>query len=154
MFQFEKMTQEAAESIAKWHYPEPYSFYDMENDEEDLEELLSPEARGENYFQCCSESGELIGFLCAEQEKDGLCIGLGLRPDLTGRGMGEDFLRAGEAFLLSRGEKPSKLCLYVAEFNVRAQKVYERCGYCPMETRQMESNGGSYPFVYMEKELD
>lgn len=42
-FHFSLMSQSDAEKIADWHYEGIYSFYDMENDPEDLQELLSPE---------------------------------------------------------------------------------------------------------------
>lgn len=49
-FHFSLMNQSDAEKIADWHYEGIYSFYDMENDPEDLQELLSPEKCGENYW--------------------------------------------------------------------------------------------------------
>lgn len=59
-FHFSLMSQSDAEKIADWHYEGIYSFYDMENDPEDLQELLSPEKRGENYWSVFS-NGVLIG---------------------------------------------------------------------------------------------
>ena len=53
-FHFSLMSQSDAEKIADWHYEGIYSFYDMENDPEDLQELLSPEKRGENYWSVFS----------------------------------------------------------------------------------------------------
>jgi len=53
--------------IAKdWHYEVPYDFYDMKNDLEDYEEMVSPEARGDRYYQVMRD-GELYGFFCLEQ---------------------------------------------------------------------------------------
>lgn len=47
-----KLTQENAEIIAnEWHYEGEYSFYDMLNDKEDYQEIISSELRGDNYFQ-------------------------------------------------------------------------------------------------------
>lgn len=41
-YEFQILTQEQAEKIAyHWHYKEKYSFYNMEADEEDLEEFLN-----------------------------------------------------------------------------------------------------------------
>jgi [ribosomal protein S18]-alanine N-acetyltransferase len=43
-YELHVMTQEQAEEIAfNWHYDGEYSFYDMEADQEDLEEFLNPE---------------------------------------------------------------------------------------------------------------
>lgn len=42
----EKLSQRNAEDIAKnWHYEGNYSFYDMKNDMEDYEEIISPKLR-------------------------------------------------------------------------------------------------------------
>jgi [ribosomal protein S18]-alanine N-acetyltransferase len=39
-FRFTPMSQADAEAIARWHYPEPFSFYDWAADPNDLAELL------------------------------------------------------------------------------------------------------------------
>jgi [ribosomal protein S18]-alanine N-acetyltransferase len=56
-----------------------------------------------------------------------LDYGLGLRPDLTGQGLGLEFFRAGVAFARERYQ-PQRVYLHVAEFNERARRVYERAG--------------------------
>jgi ribosomal-protein-alanine N-acetyltransferase len=55
---------------------------------------------------------------------------LGLRPDLTGHGLGEAFVRAAVDFTLTQnGGLPVRLV--VATFNHRAIKVYQRAGFAP-----------------------
>lgn len=49
-------------------------------------------------------------------------------PDLTGRGLGLDFFRAGLEFGRRRFS-PERIVLSVAAFNVRPRVVYERAGF-------------------------
>lgn len=151
-FSFYPMGQSDAEKIATWHYEGIYSFYDMENDPEDLQELLSPEKRGENYWSVFS-NGVLIGFVALFRDGLSMEIGLGLRPDLTGKGLGSIFLNEIEQFIRKSFPAVSKLCLSVASFNIRAQKVYQRAGYLPCKQEMITTNGGQYPFLVMEKHL-
>lgn len=81
-----RMEQSEAEVIADgWKYDGAYAFYDMTADPEDYEEITRPELRGDRYFSV-SDGDALIGFFCVEQEGADIALGLGLRPDLTGRG--------------------------------------------------------------------
>ncbi len=151
-FHFSLMSQSDAEKIADWHYEGIYSFYDMENDPEDLQELLSPEKRGENYWSVFS-NGVLIGFVALFRDDLSMEIGLGLRPDLTGKGLGSTFLDEIEQFILDYFPTVSKLRLSVASFNIRAQKVYQCAGFLPCKQEMITTNGGEYPFLIMEKYL-
>ena len=143
------MTQEQAEDIAyNWHYEEPYSFYNMEADEEDLEEFLDPVSRKDEYY-VVMEKEKLIGFFSftfvAPQVMD---IGLGMHPNLTGKGKGIDFLKAGLQFAQSMFQ-PATITLSVATFNKRAIALYKQIGFKELETFNQTTNGGSYEFVKM-----
>ncbi|WP_278960266.1 hypothetical protein [Lactobacillus apis] len=47
-----QLSQANAEIIANgWHYEGEYSFYDMENDQEDYDEIMSQELRSDHYYQ-------------------------------------------------------------------------------------------------------
>lgn len=144
------MDQQSAEEIAnRWKYDGGYAFYDMTADPEDYEEILSPEKRGERYFSVFSGSA-LAGFFCLEQEDGVIELGLGLRPDLTGQGLGQAFLRQILWFLEARYPFET-ICLRVASFNQRAIKVYERAGFVKTGTAQVPTNGGVYDFTLMER---
>lgn len=144
------MTQEEAEAIADWHYDPPYDFYDPRSDDRDLTELLEPVLRGDRYFTAHDAAGELVGFFGFHHDGEVLGVGLGLRPDLTGRGLGRSFLDEGLDFARARFQ-PRRFRLSVAEFNVRAITVYERCGFVRTRSYTHEINGRAHPFVEMER---
>ena len=109
------MSQEDAVAIATWRYPPPYDFYDADADPGDLAELLDRSTpRGSLLLGV--EDGELIGFAQVSTADGTADIGLGLRPDLTGRGLGSAFLEAVMAFV-REGEEPARFTLSVAAFN-------------------------------------
>lgn len=138
--QFKPMNQAEAEEIANWEYEEPYSFYNMKNDEEDFEELLNPNARKGIYFSIYNDNA-LIGFFTFTVENDVVDIGLGLKPSLTGKGLGKDVLLEGLAFAKERYQS-KRFSLAVAAFNKRAIKVYEKVGFKPQNlcNEQMAEN--------------
>ncbi len=159
-YAFRPMSDEEARAAVSWRYEAPYDFYDMANDPEGLEELLGPPERREGYYAVLS-GGELVGFFCFgpggqvpsfDYADDGsLDIGLGLRPDLTGRGLGLEFLLAGLEFG-RRHFAPAGFRLSVATFNERAIQVYERAGFRRVTVFTNHTNGGDYPFLLMTRE--
>ncbi len=126
---FRPMNEEEAREIAAWHYEPPYDFYDFAADPEDLEEVLDPDRRAGDYHAAHLD-GELVGFFSYKVHGDAVEVGLGLRPDLTGRGLGPEFVEAGLAFARTTFA-PRSFWLDVATWNERAKKVYERTGFEP-----------------------
>ena len=144
------MRKGEAQQIATWRYEPSYSFYDSDADPGDLALLLSKEHREGKSFSAFGKDGELIGFFGFTSEEEDVIVGLGLRPDYTGRGLGLEFLQAGMAFARERF-RPSRFRLSVATFNQRAIRVYERAGFVALRTYDHETNGGVYPFVEMTR---
>jgi [ribosomal protein S18]-alanine N-acetyltransferase len=150
-FRLKQMSQEDAETIAEWEYEEPFSFYNPKSDEEDLQLLLDPKTRQDVYFSVY-DNDRLIGFYTFIVEKDSVDIGLGMRPDLTGKGQGKEFVTKGLKYAIGQYQ-PNFLTLAVATFNERAIKVYERAGFIRQQTFMQETNGSTYEFLKMIKEL-
>ena len=150
-FRFELMNETYAQAIANWHYEGIYAFYDMDQDEQDLEELLSPERWTDHYHAVLYED-RLAGFFCFEKEDDAVVIGLGLRPDCTGKGLGQAFVEAGLEFARQK-YNPAEFRLSVATFNQRAIRLYEKIGFEPTGTFMNETNGGQYEFLRMVKRM-
>jgi RimJ/RimL family protein N-acetyltransferase len=74
------------------------------------------------------KSGAHVGHYYFEQKGDALEYGVGLRPELTGQGLGLEIFLAGLEFARERFA-PTTITLAVAAFNARAITVYERAGF-------------------------
>ncbi len=151
-FFFRTMTDEDAREVAGWHYESPYSFYDMDHDPDDQRELLDPRSRGDAYFTALDEKGGVVGFFSFRWTGAVIDVGLGLRPDLTGRGIGLSFVVAGLAFAEGRFGRECPLRLAVATFNTRAIRVYEQAGFSIRSRFMQATNGGLHEFVEMIKD--
>ena len=141
-FTLKPITRDDAHAISGWRYEEPYSIYD--GDPSSVEGLLQPRYA---YHSVYDERGDLVGYFCFGEDaqvaagrrlglyeiEPALDVGLGMRPDLTGRGLGEEFLRAGLRFARETYSPPA-FRLTVATFNRRAICVYERTGFETVET--------------------
>jgi [ribosomal protein S18]-alanine N-acetyltransferase len=128
--------------MAAWRYDAPYDFYDG-----DVDPVLNPE----RFYEALDEDGALVGFYYFEEKGDALEIGLGIRPNLTGHGLGLEFLLAGIEYGRARFGI-GRVILNVAAFNERAIKVYERAGFreTGRHTRKFD-RWGDVEFVEMEQ---
>src|SRR5215469_5501283 len=125
------MTISAATAITTWRYEPPYGCYDMTGADADF---IASAASG--YFALVADDGELIGFRSfgADGQVPGgwydssaLDTGGGLRPDMTGKGLGRPAISAGLEF----GQKrfgPAAFRVTVASFNTRALRVVQALG--------------------------
>ncbi len=164
------MTEADARAIMAWRYPPPYAVYNAEADgDADEAALLSEylDTRSPYFAVRNSEldaSGAVVGLFCFGSaagitfdsaphllEADGsLNVGLGMRPDLTGRGLGQDFVLAGLAFGAEKYH-PTLFRFYALAFNSRALKVYERVGFRRMGVVTQRGLWGERDFVELVK---
>ncbi|OWR32361.1 GNAT family N-acetyltransferase [Saccharibacillus sp. O23] len=154
------LNAEDAAKINTWVYEPPYSLCSFSSDPDDLEDLMNG-----RYLGAFDKQGELIGFFCTGEsaqvpgarlvgiydEPGYLDIGLGLRPDLTGKGLGEAFLRQGIAYLTETFQT-KKLRLAVAAFNKRAIEVYRHAGFREDRTFTSMVDLTNLPFISMVRE--
>jgi ribosomal-protein-alanine N-acetyltransferase len=117
-------------AMSRWRYDEPYTLYNPS---------LSPAVfaclrplfvlMGYEFFSAHTEQGELAGlFTFTRLWSHQVELGLGLRPDMTGKGYGLAFVQSGLEFGRAR-YAPMTFQLGVAGFNKRATKVYQRAGF-------------------------
>jgi ribosomal-protein-alanine N-acetyltransferase len=106
---------------------------------------------GQRYFAADQIAHhELAGFLVVKLTGQVAEIGLGLRPGLTGHGLGESFLRACLRFA-SAALGAQSYTLAVAAFNRRAITVYEQAGFRKVERFEHFTNGGFHAFIRMAR---
>jgi ribosomal-protein-alanine N-acetyltransferase len=148
---FRPMDEKDAREVAAWRYEVPYDFYNTADDQDDLSELLDPQRREGTYFSAFDKRGALVGFFQFEKKGHSVEVGLGLRPDLTGKRLGLGFLRAGLEFARRRFS-PEGFRLTVATFNERAIRVYERAGFRRVKVFIHHTNGVEHPFLLMTRE--
>lgn len=154
-FDIQKLSQNNAEVIAnEWKYTGIYEFYNMTSDPEDYEEIITPNLRENNYFQVI-EDNKLFGFFVIEKDSDNddiVDMGLGIKPELTGSGLGQNFLLEILNYIY-KNHSAKIVRLGVATFNDRAKKVYEKAGFRQTKIYDQSTNGSLYEFVEMTKEL-
>ena len=125
------LTREHAEDISTWRYAAPYDTYDMVG--ADPDELLLPELG----FHSVLAGDRLIGFRSFgpdgqvpgwDYDDSALDTGGGLRPELTGQGLGRTVISAGLAYGRLRFAPP-RFRVTVASFNARALRTVESLGF-------------------------
>jgi ribosomal-protein-alanine N-acetyltransferase len=125
------LTRAYAEDIASWRYEPPYDVYDMTGAAPDY--LLDPELG----FHAVLAGDRLVGFRSFgpdgrvpgwDYDDSALDTGGGLRPSLTGQGLGRSVIAAGLDFGRSRFA-PAAFRVTVASFNARARRTVESLGF-------------------------
>lgn len=145
------MDEAAARAILSWRYELPYDFYNITPalHGEALASFLDP---ANAYYSLHDASGDLAAVCCfgpdaqvpgGDYAAEALDIGAGLRPDLTGRGLGGVLIRAILDFAREQ-QHPAVCRVTIAEFNQRAQRVWQKAGFCPAQTFARESDGQAF----------
>ena len=157
-FTFHPLDENGARAILTWHYEPPYDIYDLAspNPEDVLLYLLDPH---NSFYGIYGQEGQLEGYCSfgpdgqvpgGDYSTPALDIGLGVRPDLIGKGHGSEYINAVIDFA-DRTFRPKRLRVTIAAFNSRARRVWERAGFQMMQTFQGERT--NLDFVIMTKAM-
>jgi len=122
--------------MLSWRYVPPYDIYNAAEpvSEAAINALLRPEL---HYMAVLNEQNEMIAFRCfgpdaqvpgGDYSDEALDLGGGLRPDLTGKGLGRHVIAAAMNYAFEQLH-PLHFRTTIASFNQRAMKVCERLGY-------------------------
>ena len=143
------MTPAYAADIITWRYPAPYDCYDMTDADPGF--LTHPDSG----FYALVDCAGLIGFRSfgvdgqvPGGDYDGFALdtGGGLRPALTGQGLGRAAIATGLEFG-RRQFTPHAFRVTIATFNVRAQHVVQALGFRGIDSFRALADGRSYQIL-------
>jgi ribosomal-protein-alanine N-acetyltransferase len=142
----------------RWQYEPPYDIYNCQplNMEEAIQYNLDP---ANNIYAMFTQDDRLIGYCSygedaqvpgGDYSEEALDIGLMIKPELTGQGLGADFARD----VIHNGGRlfdPGKRRVTIAAFNRRAIRVWEKNGFRQTQTFKRERDGMG--FIIMVKNV-
>ena len=149
------LTPEEAGDLAGWAYPPPFDVYDTP----DADLFLVRGDDGEGYYPAVDEEGRLVAFAVigtearvrGQEPAAGVVdVGMGVRPDATGRGLGTALVRQVVALAHDlTGATTARAA--VAVFNERSLALCRSAGF--ESVRDFPGPGGR-PFRELVLRLD
>ncbi|CAH0122741.1 hypothetical protein PAE9249_05332 [Paenibacillus sp. CECT 9249] len=140
-----------AEAICNWVYEPPYDLYGWlpwPQMQALGVEFGDPDVRRQQYAAVVDSAGELIGFAQFFPLVGVTRLGIGMRPDLCGQGLGTLFMMPIIAEAKRRAPE-NAIDLEVHVWNERAIRVYERVGFRITDTYEKRTPDGYRPFHCM-----
>ena len=143
------LTDDDLAAIEGWRYEGPWAVYDSDG-------RLDPHL---GYWAVEGADGRLAGFGClgADARVPGLAdadgvvdVGVGMRPDLVGRGTGSRFASAFLDFAAGR-VAAERFRVVVKDWNGRSLRLVERLGFVRTGTHRVERDGGAETYVVLER---
>lgn len=137
--------------ICAWTYPGEYAVYNLPPYEEMKDRgigFCNPER--EKNFCTYFENNDLVGFTNLLEKSNEVFLGVGVRPDCCGHGLGQKIIRlaAARAAELYPGKM---LYLEVRTWNHRAIRCYEKAGFvrqgAPFEQKTPSGEGLFYRMI-------
>jgi ribosomal protein S18 acetylase RimI-like enzyme len=148
------LDKEQVLAILNWHYTPPYDYYNFSTDtlQEDLCYLLDP---GNNFYAMLNSQDDLEGYCSfgvdgqvpgGNYQLEALDMGMGVRPDFTGQGRGKHYAQTIVEYGVGQyGAR--RLRVTIAEFNKRAQRVWQKLGFEQVE--EFAKTGSGERFVIL-----
>ena len=140
--------KKSAPEFVKWQYEPPYDVYNcpLEEVEKAIQYNTDPE---NNVYAMFNQDGKLIGYCSygkdaqvpgGDYSEDALDIGLMIKPELTGQGLGT-ILAGGTIQDGIDKYAPAKLRVTIAAFNKRAIRTWEKIGFQHIQTFKRDGDG-------------
>lgn len=151
-FEFRITTKNDVQDMLTWEYEGIYSFYNNSIQKEKIEWIESF-IDSDNDFSIYNEHNELVGNCSFYYIEEFFCVGVQMRPDITGKGFGTEFVKS----IINFGKQKYNykyIDLTVAKFNKRAIKVYDKLGFKVIEEFVNTIRGSDYDFIAMRLAFD
>jgi len=146
------LTENMAKEIFNWRYDGEYSVYDMPDWDIAKKSnfgITISETREKEFLGLIDKDNNLIGFIRLREVDGNVVIGLGLKPNLCGKGIGSRLMELIKSES-SNKFKNKKIRLEVRSFNKRAIKCYEKAGFKIVNVHNRDTKRGNLDFVVME----
>ena len=129
-FNLSVMSEEHAKEICTWEYDGEYSVYNLSDWETVVRNNwdLAVKEKRESNFLSVTKDEELVAYGVITNVADTVILGIGLKPSLCGKGLGEEIMM----LLIEEGKvrfPGAPIGLEVRTFNKRAIKCYENIGF-------------------------
>ncbi len=137
-------TADEARELASWAYPPPFDLYDSP----DPELFLGRAEDGAGYYPAVDDEGRLVAFAVVgvearvrgQEPAEGIVdVGMGVRPDAAGSGLGTALVAQVVALAVELGAATGVRAA-VATFNDRSLALCRSAGFRPV--RDFEGPGG------------
>lgn len=137
------LTEVLAQDLASWRYPAPYDCYDFPQWDVMCSQgwaVCNVRRRGLEFRACFLEDGRGSAFaawfwLRPPEADGGVELGLGMRPDFCGHGLGASLMGLVKREAVERSPGTTRLLVRVRSFNMRATATYRRAGFTPDPSR-------------------
>ena len=152
-----RATEADIRGFRTWRYPAPYDVYDLGDDR--LEDSVAYFLQDHVSCHVLVDDADVVVGFCTfgrdgqvpggDYTQPGLDIGLGIRPDLTGRGRGADWIEAACRFASEQFD-PVRLRVTIAAWNGRALSAWRTAGFRAVQQfRRARGSGGE--FIVLER---
>ena len=154
---FLPMDEIGARDITQWRYEEPYQMYSLQ-DQTAVEEVVAYLIDPKNRIYRMDDAEHALLAFCSfgndaqvgggDYTESALDVGLGMRPSLTGKGLGPAMIAEVLQFALDHFEV-QLFRATIAGFNQRAQKAWQKNGF--VITQDFERTFDGKPFVILTR---
>lgn len=146
------LTEDNAKEICDWQYNDKYSIYNYPKWTKILNErwgITLEEKRKNEFNTILDDYNNICGYVRLIDKNDYILIGLGLKPSLCGKGLGNITMELIKQHC-KNNYAGKKIMLEVRSFNKRAIRCYKKAGFNAIAIYKKDTPIGCGEFIKME----